>query len=83
MDLINFIKNLFKQKEELFKQNEELFRQKEDDLWVDPNVNSKSSIIISKCDNHILELNTLTGELIIKGNTRKYYPHKYWFPQNK
>ena len=67
MGLISFIKNLFKQKE--------------DDLWVDPNSNSKSSITIAKCDNHILELNTLTGEIIIKGNSREYYPHEYWFPE--
>ena len=75
MDIIYFVKNLFKQKEEVFKEKEELFRQKEDDLWVDPNSNEKSSTIIAKCDNHILELNNLTGELIIKGNTREYYPH--------
>ena len=62
MGLISFIKNLFKQKE--------------DDLWVDPKSNSKSSITISKCDNHILEINTLTGEIIIKGNSREYYPHE-------
>ena len=67
MGLISFIKNLFKQKE--------------DDLWVDPKSNSKSSITIAKCDNHILELNTLTSEIIIKGNSREYYPHEYWFPE--
>ena len=38
-------------------------------------------ITIAKCDNHILELNTLTGEIIIKGNSREYYPHEYWFPE--
>jgi hypothetical protein len=67
MGLISFIKNLFKQKE--------------DDLWVDPKSNSKSFITIGKCDNHILEINTLTGEIIIKGNSREYHPHEYWFPQ--
>lgn len=64
MDLINFIKNLFKQKE--------------DNLWVDPKNNSNLSITNAKCDNHILEVNTLTGEIIIKGNSREY-----WFPENK
>lgn len=58
MDLINFIKNLFKQKE--------------DNLWVDPKSNS---------NNHILEINTLTGEVIIKGNTKETYSHDYWFPE--
>ncbi len=58
MDLINFIKNLFKQKE--------------DNLWVDPKSNS---------NNHILEINTLTGEIIIKGNTKETYSHDYWFPE--
>ena len=67
MGLISFIKNLFKQKE--------------DDLWVDPKNNKKSTIQIAKRDNHILEVNTLTGEIIIKGNTREYYPHEYWFPK--
>lgn len=67
MCLISFIKNLFKQKE--------------DNLWVDPKSNTKSSITIAKCDNHILEVNTLTGEIIIKENSREYYPHEYWFPQ--
>ena len=67
MGLISFIKNVFKQKE--------------DDLWVDPKNNKKSTIPIAKCDDHILEVNTLTGEIIIKGNTREYYPHEYWFPE--
>lgn len=58
MDLINFIKNLFKQKE--------------DNLWVEPKSNS---------NNHILEINTLTGEVIIKGNTKETYSHDYWFPE--
>ena len=58
MDLINFIKNLFKQKE--------------DNLWVDPKGNS---------NNHILEINILTGEVIIKGNTKETYSHDYWFPE--
>ena len=58
MDLINFIKNLFKQKE--------------DDLLVGPKSNS---------NNHILEINTLTGEVIIKGNTKETYSHDYWFPE--
>lgn len=60
MDLINFIKNLFKQKE--------------DNLWIDPKTNS---------NNHILEINTLTGEVIIKGNTKETYSVEYWFPENK
>lgn len=55
MDLINFIKNLLKQKE--------------DDLWVEPKNNKKSSIINAKCYNDILDINTLTGEIIIKGKT--------------
>lgn len=67
MGLISFIKKLFKQKE--------------DDLWVDPNANSKSTIPIAKCDNHILEVNTLTGEVIIKGNTKETYSREYWFPE--
>ena len=52
MGLISFIKNLFKQKE--------------DDLWLEPNSNKKSSIPIAKCDDHIIEVDTLTGEIIIK-----------------
>jgi hypothetical protein len=67
MDLINFIKNLFKQKE--------------DNLWVDPKSNIKSSITNTKSDNHILEINTLTGEVIIKGNTKETYSREYWFPE--
>lgn len=67
MSLISFIKNLFKQKE--------------DDLWVDPKNNKKSTIPIAKCDNHILEVNTLTGEIIIKGKTTETYPVEYWFPK--
>lgn len=67
MGLISFVKNLFKQKE--------------DELWIDPKSKSKSTIPIAKCDDHILEVNTLTGEIIIKGNTREYYPHEYWFPE--
>lgn len=66
MGLISFIKNLFKQKE--------------DDLWVDRKV-IQNHLSIGKCDNHILEINTLTGEIIIKGNSREYHPHEYWFPQ--
>ena len=69
MDLINFIKNLFKQKE--------------DNLWVDPKNNSKSSITNAKCNNHILDINTLTGEIIIKGKTIETYSAEYWFPENK
>ena len=64
MGLISFIKNLFKQKE--------------DDLWVEPKNNKKSTIPISKYDNHILEVNTLTGEIIIKINTEETYPHKWY-----
>ena len=55
MDLINFIKNLLKQKE--------------DDLWFEPKDNKKSSITNTKCYNDILDINTLTGEIIIKGKT--------------
>ncbi len=64
MGLISFIKNLFEQKE--------------DDLWVDPKSNIKPFITIGKCDNHILEVNTLTGELIIKGKTIETYPHEWY-----
>ena len=68
MDIINFIKNLFKQKE--------------DDLWVEPKKNnSKSHSTIAKCDNDILEVNTLTGEIIIKGKIKETYPVEYWFPE--
>lgn len=67
MDLINFIKNLFKQKE--------------DDLWVEQKDNKKSSITNSKCYNDILDINTLTGEIIIKGNTKETYSVEYWFPE--
>lgn len=67
MALISFIKNLFKQKE--------------DSLWVAPKTNSKPSITIAECDNHILEINTLTGEVIIKGNTKETYSREYWFPE--
>ena len=49
-----------------------LFKQKEDNLWVDPKANS---------NNHILEINTLTGEVIIKGNTKETYSREYWFPE--
>lgn len=69
MDLINFIKNLFKQKE--------------DNLWIDPKSNIKSSITNTKSNNHILEINTLTGEIIIKRKTIETYPGEYWFPENK
>lgn len=69
MDIINFIKNLFKQKE--------------DDLWVVPKSNSKSHSTIAKCDNDILEVNTLTGEITIKGKAIETYPVEYWFPENK
>lgn len=69
MDLINFIKNLFKQKE--------------DDLWVEPKNNKKSYITNSKCYNDILDINTLTGEVIIKGKTIETYSVEYWFPENK
>ena len=69
MDLINFIKNLFKQKE--------------DDLWVEPNDIKKSSITNTKCYNDILDINTLTGEIIIKGKTIETYPVEYWFPEDK
>ena len=55
MGLISFIKNLFKQKE--------------DDLWVEPKVNS---------NNHTIEVNTLTGEIIIKRNTEETYPYKWY-----
>ena len=67
MGLISFVKNLFKQKE--------------DDLWIEPKNNKKSTIPIAKCDNHILEVNTLTGEIIIKGNIKETYPVEYWFPE--
>ena len=67
MGLISFIKNLFKQKE--------------DDLWVEAKSKSKSTIPIAKCDEHILEVNTLTGEIIIKGKTIETYPVEYWFPE--
>jgi hypothetical protein len=63
MGLISFIKNIFKQKE--------------DDLYVEPKSNSKSFITISKLDNHILDINTLTGEIIIKGKTIETYPIEY------
>lgn len=69
MDLINFIKNLFKQKE--------------DNLWVEPKNNSKPSVTDAKYVNHILDVNTLTGEVIIKGNTIETYSVEYWFPENK
>ena len=74
MDLINFIKNLFKQKE--------------DYLWVEPKDNKKSSIVDAKttnakCYNDILDINTLTGEIIIKGKTIETYPVEYWFPEDK
>lgn len=49
-----------------------LFKQKEDSLWVDPKTNS---------NNHILEINTLTGEVIIKGNIKETYSREYWFPE--
>ena len=65
MGLISFIKNLFKQKE--------------DDLWLEPNSNKKSSIPIAKCDDHIIEVDTLTGEIIIKGNIKETYYREYWF----
>ena len=52
MDLINFIKNLFKQKE--------------DNLLVDQKSNSKLSVTDVKYVNRILDVNTLTGEIIIK-----------------
>lgn len=51
-----------------------LFKQKEDDLWVEPKTNS---------NNHIIEVNTLTGEVIIKRNTKETYSREYWFPENK
>lgn len=67
MDLISFIKKLFKQKE--------------DDLWVELKDNKKSSITNAKCYNDILDINTLTGEVIIKGNTKETYSHDYWIPE--
>lgn len=69
MDLINFIKNLLKQKE--------------DDLWVELKDNKKSSITNAKCYNDILDINTLTDEIIIKGKTIETYSVKYWFLENK
>jgi hypothetical protein len=70
MGLISFIKNLFKQKE--------------DNLWVEQKDNSKSSD--AKYDiynddinyNETIEINTLTGEVIIKRSTNENYPHDWY-----
>ena len=49
-----------------------LFKQKEDDLWVAPKSNS---------NNYKVEVDNLTGEIIIKGNIKETYPVEYWFPE--
>jgi hypothetical protein len=64
MGLISFIKNLFKQKD--------------DDLWVEPR--RKKNHLLQMQNNDILEINTLTGEVIIKGKIKETYPVEYWFP---
>ncbi len=68
MGLISFIKNLFKQKE--------------DDLWVEPKSNKNHLKQIQKY-NDILEINPLTGEIVIKGKTIETYHHEYWMPENE
>lgn len=49
-----------------------LFKQKEDDLWIEPKRNT---------NNYKVEVDTLTGEIIIKGNIKETYPVEYWFPE--